>query len=78
MTDIKQREFDVLDRSANCNCPVKNDIDINRRRDGRLKQRQSGAHPIHGRDDVRARLPEDNNQNGGLASRQSDIADVGD
>ena len=62
-------ELYVLDRSANCNCAVEYDIDIDRRRNGRLKKRQSGAHAIHGRDDVGARLPKHNIRTAGLPSR---------
>ncbi len=74
----QQGELYVVDRGAYCSGAVENHIHVDRRRNGRPKQRQSGTHPIHGRDDVRARLPEHDNQDGGLASGQSDIADVGD
>ena len=72
----QQSEFDVMHRGAHRGGAVQNYADVNRRRNGRLEQRQRGAHPIHGRDDVRARLPEDDDQDGGLAAGQPDVADV--
>ena len=57
---------------------IEHDVQVDRRRNRRFQLRECGANAIHGVDNVRARLPKNNDQDGGLAICEPSIADVFD
>ena len=72
----QERDLDVPDRRANRARRVDGDLQRDRRRDRGLELGNQAADAVHGLDDVGPRLPEDDEENGGLAVGQPGRADV--
>src|SRR5690349_13302810 len=71
-----QRNFDVVNRSANGGRAVHGNVQMQRRRDGGAKQRQQGHDAIDGFDHVGAGLAEDGHEDAVLSLRKTEIAGV--
>jgi hypothetical protein len=71
-----QRDFDIVNGSANGSCAIDGDIQVQRRRDGSPKLREEGHDAVDGLNHVRARLAEDGQEDRGLPIGESQIAVV--
>ncbi len=60
----QQRDLDVVDRGADGGRPVQHQGHLDGRWDRRLQLGQRRQHPVHGGDNVGARLAEDDDQDG--------------
>ena len=74
----RERQLDVLYGRADGPGRVDNDVQFHRRRNRGLHLRQDRADPVDGLDDVRARLPEDDQDDRRLAVGESHRVDVFD
>ena len=72
----QQRGFNVFNRGTDRNRAVRDNCQFDSRRNRRLEIRHQSAHAIHGLDDVRAGLPENNDQNPGFAICQAEVVHV--
>src|SRR4029079_1567446 len=71
-----QRDLHVAHGSADGAGGVDDDGDLDRGGDGGLELGQQGADAVHGLDDVPARLPEDDDDDRGLAVGEAAGSDV--
>ena len=71
-----QSALDILQRGADCCCPVDDDGEVDRSGDGCFQLRQQLDDPVDGLDDICPRLTENDHHHGGLAVHESRIAHI--